>query len=260
MPVNTWIGDSSGSSSWGLGGNWSQSDVPDSSDKVTISKAGNYNVVITAADSPDTVKSLTLSGAGNHALTNSGTLSVDGNTAILDNTLRVTAGGTANLGNVRLDNAATIIDEGVINATGTLKGAGGRVNIAGGDLFTNAISGSNIYSISLNGKLDIGTSVSRTTTLSFADSLANTMIFADPGPGVAAHILGFSGNNTIDIPSLAFSSGYTTSYDGTTLSINNGMPRFSRSPTLRTLGCSHWPRMTMAAQLSSRAIVRGPAY
>src|ERR1700727_2153620 len=139
MPANNWNGPATGNNSWDVASNWSLRVVPDSSDNVTIGKTGSYTVVIAAADPPFAVSSLTLKGAGNHTLTDHGTLSVDGRTTILGNTLDVAADGTANLANVRLDNAATVVDQGFVNILGTLAGAGGTVDIAGGSLFASAI-------------------------------------------------------------------------------------------------------------------------
>ena len=222
MPANNWNGPASGNNLWDVANNWSLRVVPDSSDNVTIGKTGSYTVVIAAADPPFSVSSLTLKGAGNHTLTDHGTLSVDARTTILGNTLDVATDGTSNLANVRLDNAATVIDQGFVNIFGTLAGAGGTVDIAGGSLFASAIAGSNIYAISSAGELELGSDAPRASTISFADGQPDTLILDDSITRLAAHITGLSGANTIDIASLAFSSSYTTSYQGTKLTIEDG--------------------------------------
>jgi glycosyltransferase involved in cell wall biosynthesis len=222
MPANKWSGGSSEPNLWGVAGNWSRGVVPSFSSQVTIAIAGGYTVVIAATDPATTIARLTLSGTGDHTLADHGNLSVNGNTAILGNTLDIAADGTANLSNVRLGGTATVIDQGVLNVFGPLKGTGGTVDIAGGSLFTNSIVGSNTYSISSGGLLDIGGSVSRASTISFGDIQSDTLILDSPIANLTAQVTGFSAGNTIDIASLTFSNSYTTSYKGTTLTISNG--------------------------------------
>ena len=226
MPANNWKGAVFGVNSWDVSGNWSLGAVPNSSSQVTIGKAGTYTVVITAADNPITVASLTLKGTGNHTLLVDGILSVDSGTStsttILGNTLDVATGGTANLADVRLDSTATIIDDGLLNVFGALAGTGGTVDIAGGGLFANTIAGSNLYSISSGGQFELGSSASANSTISFADGQADSLILDNENTNLATHITGLSGGDTIDISSLAFSSSLTTSYQGTTLTIDDG--------------------------------------
>ena len=222
MPANKWNGATIGNSLWDAAGNWSLGIVPDSGSDVTIGRAGTYTVVITATDTPFNVASLTLSGTGNHTLLDDGSLSVEGNTVIRGNTLDVATDGTANFSDMRLDGTATVIDDGVMNVLGTFAGSGGTVDIAGGSLFANAIAGSNIYSISSDGVLELGSDAARASTIGFGDSQANSLLLDNDTSRLAAHITGLSGANTIDLASLPFSSGYTTKYQGTQLTILNG--------------------------------------
>ncbi len=226
MPANNWKGSVFGDSLWNIAGNWSLSAIPGTSSQVTIGEAGNYTVVITAADRPFTVASLTLKGTGDHTLLVDGILSVDAittaSTTILGSTLDVAAGATVNLADVRLDSTATIIDGGLLNVSGAFAGTGGTVDIAGGSLFANAVAGSNLYAISSGGQLELGSDAPPASTINFADGLADTLILDNESARLAAHITGLSGGNTIDISSLAFSSSFTTSYQGTTLTIDDG--------------------------------------
>ena len=236
MPANKWSGANFGDNLWDVAGSWSLGVVPNSSSDVTIGRPGNYTVAIAGTDPPFTVSSLTLRGTGNHTLMDHGILSVDGRTTILGNTLEIAAGGTASLSDVRLDRTATVIDEGALNAFGVFAGIGGTVDIDGGSLFANAIAGSNIYSISSGGELELGSDASRASTITFGDVQADTLILDNKSTRLAAHITGFSGGDTIDIPSLAFSSSYTTSYKGTTLTIDNGTKPVFRFTNIDKLG------------------------
>jgi glycosyltransferase involved in cell wall biosynthesis len=222
MPANKWNGATTGSSLWDTAGNWSLGIVPDSGSDVTIGRAGTYTVVITATDTPFNVASLTLSGTGNHTLLDDGSLSVENNTVIRGNTFDVATDGTANFSDMRLDGTAAVMDDGVMNVFGTFAGSGGTVDIAGGSLFANAIAGSNIYSISSDGVLELGSDAARASTIGFADSQANALLLDNDSTRLAAHITGLSGANTIDLASLTFSSSYTTKYQGTQLTILNG--------------------------------------
>jgi hypothetical protein len=230
MPKNTWIGDTSGIHAWDDAANWSRGIVPDSSSLVTIGEAGNYSVVIAASDQPYVIGSLTLSGTGNHTLLDRGSLSVIGNTRIAGNTIQIAANGSASFANVNLDSSATLVEQGSFRATGTLNGTGGTVDVVGGNLLAGAINGSNTYSISLGGTLEVDGRTSGNSTLSFVDGNTNALVFDNPGTKLAAHITGLSGSDTIDISSLAFSSAYTTNYDGKTLKIEHGtIPVFTFS-------------------------------
>ena len=230
MPKNTWIGATSGAHAWDDVANWSRGVVPDPSSLVTIGEAGNYSVVIAASDQPDVIGSLTLSGTGNHTLLDRGSLSVLGNTRIAGNTIQIAANGSASFANVNLDSSATIVEQGSLRAAGTLRGTGGTVDVIGGNLFAGAINGSNTYSISVGGTLEVDGRTSGSSTLSFGDGDANTLVFDNPGTKLAAHITGLSGSDTIDISSLVFSSAYTTNYDGKTLKIEHGtIPVFTFS-------------------------------
>jgi glycosyltransferase involved in cell wall biosynthesis len=222
MPANRWSGATLGNSLWDVAGNWSQGIVPDSGSDVTIGQTGTYTVVITATDPAFTVASLTLRGTGNHTLLDEGSLSVEGNTVIRGNTFDVSTDGTANFSDIRLDGTATVIDDGVMNVFGAFAGSGGTVDIAGGSLFANAIAGSNTYSISSNGVLELGNDAARDSTIGFGDSQADALILDNDTTRLAAHITGLSGGNTIDLASVPFSSRYTTSYQGTQLTILNG--------------------------------------
>ncbi len=226
MAANNWKGAVTGSHPWDVAGNWSLGVIPNSTNQVTIGSAGSYTVVISAADRPFTIGSLTLKGTGNHMLLVDGILSVDAgttsSTVILGNTLDVGATGTVNLADVRLNSTGTIIDDGLVNVFGALTGTGGTVDIAGGSLFANTIAGSNLYSISSGGLLELGSNAPPTSTINFADGQADTLLLDNEDSSLAAHITGLTGSNTIDISSLSFSSNFTTSYQGTTLTIDDG--------------------------------------
>ena len=230
MPKTRWIGNTSGTHAWHHAANWSRGVVPGPSSLVTIGEAGTYSVLIAALDQPYVIGSLALSGAGDHTLLDRGSLSVLGNTKITGNTIQIAPSGAASFADITLDSSATIVDQGAFRATGTLKGTGGTVDVIGGNLFAGAIDGSNIYSISRSGSLEVDGSTSKDSTFSFADGGANTLIFDNPGTEITATITGMSGRDTIDVTSLAFSSAYTTSYDGKALSIDYGtIPVFTFS-------------------------------
>ncbi len=259
MPTNKWSGAASGVNPWDVAGNWSLHTVPNNSSDVLIAKTGSYTVVIAATDLPITVASLTLKGGGNHTLTDNGILTVDGSTTINANTLDVGAGGTASLSNVTLNSTATldvatsgtvnaqsltlsskatIVDDGTLHDFGLLDGSKGTVDIAGGSLFADAVAGSNTFSISSGGTFEIASDAGLASTISFADTQADSLILDTSGTQLTSHITGFGGANTIDLASLAFSSGYTTVYQAKTqtLTIENGTTPVFRFTNINNAG------------------------
>ena len=50
--------------------------------------------------------------------------------------------------------------EGVFNVGGAISGDGGNVEVDGGNFFAGSIAGSNTYSLSLNGTLEIAAAIS----------------------------------------------------------------------------------------------------
>ena len=222
--TNSWIGLRSGTANfWDDATNWSRG-VPNNNSDIAITASGTYTVIINAGDRPYQIKSLALgSSSGVARLTDNGSLSVATNAVVNHGIIDVGAGATASiLGNLLLDAGSSALAEGVLNVGGAISGDGGNVEVDGGNFFAGSIAGSNTYSLSLNGTLEIAAAISSGITFTFADSGANTLFLDDPGTTLNARITGFGGGDIIDIGSLAFSSNYTTQVNGTTLTIEDG--------------------------------------
>ena len=221
---NSWIGPRRGTANfWDNLANWS-SGVPANGSDVAIIASGTYTVVISAADRPYQVRSLTLgSSSGVVRLTDDGSLSVTTNATLTDAIFDAGPGATGSiLGNLVLNAGASLMAEGVVNVGGAMSGQGGKVEVDGGDLFAGSLAGSNVCSLSLDGTLEIAGAVSSSTVFSFDDSGANTVLLDDPGATVGAAFDGFSGDNVIDIGSLAYSSSYVVHVSGRSLTIDAG--------------------------------------
>jgi Hint domain len=223
MAKNFWIGPQSGINFWDDAANWSQN-LPDNDSRVAITASGTYTVLINADDPPVQIESLVLGNrSGIVSLADNGSLTVTDDARINHGVFDV--GGTAVadiFGTLSLHHDATVMDEGVLNAGGGITGFDSNVDVDGGTAFAASLRGSNTYSLSLNGSLEVGTSVSSRTAFTFADNGANTLRLDEPGTSLDASITGFGGSNVIDIGTLPFSSDYTTSFSGTTLTIENG--------------------------------------
>jgi antigen 43 len=222
--TNSWVGLHTGTANfWDDATNWSRG-VPNNNSDIAITASGTYTVIINAGDRPYQIKSLALgSSSGVARLTDNGSLSVATNAVVNHAIIDVGAGGTASiLGNLALDAGSTAMSEGVLNVGGAISGDGGNVVVDGGNFFAGSVAGSNVYSLSLNGTLEIAGAVSSGTNFTFADSGADTLFLDDPGTTLNARITGFGGGDIIDVGSLAFSSNYTTVVNGTTLTIEDG--------------------------------------
>jgi Hint domain len=222
--TNSWIGLHSGTANfWDDATNWSRG-VPNNNSDIAITASGTYTVIINAGDRPYQIKSLALgSSSGVARLTDNGSLSVATNAVVDDGIIDVGAGATASvLGNLVLDAGSSALAEGVLNVGGAISGDRSNVAVDGGEFFAGSVAGSNVYSLSLDGTLEIAAAVSSGTTFTFADSGADTLFLDDPGATLNARITGFGGGNIVDIGSLPFSSNYTLHVDGTTLTIDDG--------------------------------------
>ena len=224
MATNNWIGSKTGTSNfWQDAANWSGG-VPAISSDVAITAAGTYTVVITAADRPYQIKSLHLGDAsGTIRLIEDGSLSVIGSANLTHSIFDIGAGATGSVfGNVNLDAGSTAMTEGVFNVGGAITGTGGTVEVDGGSLFAGAVSGSDHYVLSLDGAFEVGGGIAASSSITFADTGADTLVLDNAGNVLNATIAGFGGDNRLDIGSLPFSSQYTTHYSGTTLTISTG--------------------------------------
>lgn len=223
--TNSWIGRRSGTANfWDDATNWSRGVVPNNNSDIAITASGTYTVIINAGDRPYQIRSLTLgSSSGVVRLTDNGSLSVATN-AVVDNAIiDIGAGATASIfGNLALDAGSSAMAEGAFNVGGAISGDGGNVEVDGGNFLAGSLAGSNAYSLSLDGTLEIAGAISSGITFTFADGGANTLFLDDPGTTLNARITGFGGGDVIDIGSLAFSSNYTTQVNGTTLTIEDG--------------------------------------
>ena len=223
MAKNFWIGAQSGINFWDDTANWHRN-IPDNASRVAITASGTYTVLINADDPPVHIKSLVLGNrSGTVSLADNGSLTVTGDTRDDHGVFDVGATAVANIfGTLSLPHDATVMDKGVLDVAGGITGFDSNFAVDGGTAFAAFLRGSNTYSLSLNGSLEVGAAVSSRTALTFADNGANTLLLDDPGTSLDASITGFGGNNVIDIGTLPFSSGYTTSFSGTTLTIENG--------------------------------------
>jgi Hint domain len=221
MATKNWIGPTSGTSNWQVSANWSGG-VPAISSDVALSTAGTYTVVINAADRPYQIKSLRLGNAsGIIRLTENGSLSVIGSATLTHSIFDIGAGATGSVfGNVNLDSGSIAMTEGVFNVGGAIAGTGGTVQVDGGSLFVGAVSGSNRYVLSLDGAFEVAGGFAAASSVTFADTGLENLVLDDAGNVLNATIAGFGGGNSLDIGSLPFSSQYTTSYSGTTLTIS----------------------------------------
>ena len=112
MATLTWIAVNPGS--WSTAGNWSPAQTPGSADTVLFDGSGNaFSVVGTA-----TVAGLTMNQP-NLILTETGPLSVTGNTVISSGTLSVSTGATATLNNLINQGKIVMASDGTVVATGT---------------------------------------------------------------------------------------------------------------------------------------------
>jgi hypothetical protein len=223
MAKNFWIGGQSGVNFWGDAANWSRN-IPDNASRVTITASGTYTVLINADDPPVEIKNLVLGNrSGIVSLADNGSLTVIDDTRVNHGIFDVGATAVANIfGTLSLHHDATAMDEGVLNVGDGITGFDSSVDVDGGTAFAASLRGSNTYTLSLNGSLEVGSAVSSRTAFTFADNGANTLLLDDPGTSLDARITGFGGNNAIDIGTLRFSSTYTTTFSGTTLTIENG--------------------------------------
>jgi Hint domain len=222
--IDNWIGASSGTTNfWNDASNWSRN-VPGNTSEVAITAPGTYTVIINTEATADQIKSLVLGdSSGIVRLTDNGSLSVTTDTTLDHSIFDAGAGATANMfGDLTLIGGSIVMDEGVLNVGGAVSGTDGHLDVDGGTAFAASLSGSNVYTLSLNGTLEIGAITSSDTTFTFGDSGSNTLLLDDSGAALSAAITGFGGNNVIDISSLPFSSNYTTQFSGTTLTIENG--------------------------------------
>jgi hypothetical protein len=112
MATLTWIAVNPGS--WSTAGNWSPAQTPGSADTVLFDGSGNaFSVVGTA-----TVAGLTMNDP-NLILTETGPLSVTGNTVISSGTLSVSTGATATLNNLSNQGMVVMASDATVVATGT---------------------------------------------------------------------------------------------------------------------------------------------
>ena len=219
-----WIGNRSGTANlWNDPTNWSK-DVPGNVSDATIGAPGTYTVVINADDRPYQVRNLALGGSSQTVrLSDNGSLSVTNSVVLTHGIFDVGPGATGNVvGDLSLDTHSRAMAGGVLNVGGTISGDGGDVEVNGGGLFAASLAGSNAYSLSLEGTLEVGGAVSPASTFAFTDDSASTLLLDDPGTALDAKVAGFGGGNVIDISSLPFSSSLTTEFDGKTLTIENG--------------------------------------
>ena len=140
---------SSGTLAWDNAANWSTGSVPGAADDVTINapSSGNSTVTIAAADPAYTVQSLTMAGTGANAmvdlLSDSGRLTVTGNTSITSAELFVQNGGQLTLGSATIGNFGAL-------QVGTF-GAG-----ATGSLTATSLSGTGFSEFLVNGSANVG--------------------------------------------------------------------------------------------------------
>ena len=231
MATDSWTGATSGTSNfWRDASQWSNR-VPIGTSDVVIGKAGTYSVSITAVDRPYQIRSLSLGNAlGTIRLVDDNSLSITGQANLIHGIFDVGATGTGSiLRGFTFDATSTVMSEGVLNVGGAMQGkAGSTVVIDGGSIFAGSVTGSGKYTISLDGSLEVGGNITNTTSITFADSGANTLLLDGVGTTLDASVSGFGGKNQIDIGALPFQGDYTTSYSGTTLTIlENGAPVFT---------------------------------
>jgi hypothetical protein len=227
MATNSWVGAAKGSSNWEVASNWSGG-VPTNTNDVVINASGTYSVVITAVERPYQIRTLHVGGAsGSIRLIDDGSLSILGNATLTHSIFDVGAGGTGSVfGSFTLDANSTAMTEGVLDIGSGIIDSGGTVAVDGGELFAGSVSGSGDYAISLDGTLEVGGNVTgvnaAANVISFADTGSDTFVLDNAGGTLNATIVGFGGDNEIDIGSLPFSNQLTTQYNGTTLTIDSG--------------------------------------
>ena len=222
--TNTWIGNSTGTSFWDNDNNWSPNGAPaTSSDVVSITESGSYQVVIQNADPSYTVRSLVLGGTGSSpTLDVLGQLNVQKVITIAGGgTLAIGSSGTANASRVVLGSDATVVDQGTLNISGVFSGSG-SISLNGADLFANSIAGTNTYTLSNSATMTLSQSVSSSGAVIFGDGTPDTLNLDSAGSSFGAAISGFGGGDMIDIGSLGYSNNYTVQYSDSTLTIGNG--------------------------------------
>jgi glycosyltransferase involved in cell wall biosynthesis len=222
MATNKWTGAATGNNSWDVAKNWSRGTLPDSTSSVVISKSGTYSVTIASSDPAYTVRRLSLSGTGSHTLVVDGALTVVQGATLNGSNLDVAASGTINLDRITLHGAATVSDEGTLDVSNAFAGAGNTVQVDGGNLFAGSLTGSNAFVLSAGGNLTVGDSVSNGSAIQFGDNQGDMLTLGQSTPTFAGQITGFGAGDNIDLSSLTFQSGYTTSYSGSTLTISDG--------------------------------------
>ena len=220
--TTTWTGSTTGTSYWDVAGNWSTGSVPGSLANLSILGTGPFTVVITNADKAYSINSLVLGGTGSSpTLQVQGRLSVsNGITAAGGSALDI--GTTGSISASSLDLTGTkVIDQGLLTITGTASGSG-TVDVQGGSLFINTISGSNTYDLTGSANMTITDSVGGSGAIVFGDTSPISLNLNVAGSAFGASITGFSANDTIDLGSLAWAKGDVVTVTGTTLTITSG--------------------------------------
>ncbi len=224
MVTKSWTGSTTGGGLWDIGSNWSTGSVPNlTSDVVTISATGTYQVSIGNGDPAYTIRNIALGDAGSApTLVVQGQLNVQKLISLTNGSnLDVGSSGTVSGSRLAVGTGSTVVDLGTLNISGALAGSG-TVAVSGGQLFANTIAGNNNYTLTNNASMTISNSVSSSGGIVFGDGTPDTLNLDTAGSSFSANVAGFGGGDMIDIGSLAYSSGYTVQYSGNILTIDNG--------------------------------------
>nr|WP_321983205.1 Hint domain-containing protein [uncultured Lichenicoccus sp.] len=220
--TTAWTGNTTGTNYWDVAGNWSTDTIPGSGSNLSIMGTGPFSVVITSTDRSYAINSLILGGVGS-----SPTLHVLGRLSVT-NGIAATGGGALDIGATgsvsasSLDLAGvTLIDQGLLTITGTSSGSG-TVDVAGGSLFINTISGTNTYDLTGSANMTITDSAGSSGAIVFGDTSPISLNLNVAGSAFGASITGFGAADSIDIGSLVWARGETASLAGTTLTITSG--------------------------------------
>ncbi len=219
--TTTWTGNTTGTNYWDVAGNWSTGVVPGAGSNLSIMGTGPFSVVITNTDRPYAINSLSLGGTGS-----SPTLQVLGRLSVTNGIIAaggsaVGIGTTGSVSASSLDLAGTtLIDQGLLTITGVASGSG-TVDVQGGSLFINTISGSNTYDLTRSANMTITNSVGGSGAIVFGDTTPITLNLNVAGAAFGASITGFGAADTIDIGSLVWAKGDLVAVNGTALTITN---------------------------------------
>ncbi|WP_428375573.1 Hint domain-containing protein [Lichenicoccus sp.] len=220
--TTTWTGNTTGTNYWDLAGNWSTGVVPGAGSNLSILGTGPFSVVITNTDRAYAINSLSLGGTGSSpTLQVLGRLSVtNGITAAGGSALDIGTTGSVSASSLDLT-GVTVIDQGLLTISGTASGSG-TVDVEGGSLFINTISGINTYDLTGSANMTITDSAGGSGAIVFGDTSPISLNLNVAGTAFGASITGFGAADTIDIGSLAWTRGETVSVNGTALTISSG--------------------------------------